>query len=103
VVAGADADLVVWDPAATHTIRQKTHHSKLDVNVFEGIAVTGVPAVTLSQGKVVWKNGQLDVQRGAGRYVPRPPMAPMFEAQSKWNELTRPQGVKRQPAVHQTP
>jgi dihydropyrimidinase len=59
--------------------------------------------VTLSQGKVVWKNGQLDVTRGAGRNVARPAMAPMFEAQSKWNELTRPQGVKRQPAVHQTP
>ena len=86
ILAGSDADLVVWDPKATHTIRQKTHHSKLDVNVFEGITVTGVPAVTLSQGRVVWRNGQLDVTRGAGRNVPRPPMAPMFEAQSKWNE-----------------
>mgnify|MGYP001159248891 FL=1 len=103
IVTGADADLVVWDPRATHTIRQQTHHSKLDVNVFEGITVTGVPAVTLSQGKVVWRNGQLAVTRGAGRNVPRPPMAPMFEAQSRWNELTRPQGVKRQPALHQSP
>ena len=72
ILAGSDADLVVWDPKATHAIRQKTHHSKLDVNVFEGITVTGVPAVTLSQGKVVWRNGQLDVTRGAGRNVPRP-------------------------------
>ena len=35
--------------------------------------------------------------------LPRPPMAPMFEAQSKWNELTRPHGVKRHVSVHQTP
>jgi dihydropyrimidinase len=103
ILVGSDADVVVWDPKATHTIRQKNHHSKLDVNVFEGITVTGVPAVTLSQGRVVWRNGQLDVTRGAGRNVPRPPMAPMFEAQSRWNELTRPHGVKRQVSVHQTP
>jgi dihydropyrimidinase len=103
IVAGADADLVVWDPAAEHTIRQKTHHSKLDVNVFEGITVKGVPKVTVSQGKVVWRDGQLDVQRGAGRNIPRPPAAPMFEAQSRWNELTRPQPVSRTVHLQQTP
>ncbi|MEK0084088.1 dihydropyrimidinase [Benzoatithermus flavus] len=103
IVQGADADLVVWDPKATQTISQKTHHSKLDVNVFEGITVQGVPKVTLSRGKVVWRDGQLDVEKGAGRNVPRPPMAPMFEAQAKWNELTRPTGVKREVHIHQTP
>lgn len=103
VVAGADADLVVWDPMAEHTIRQKTHHSKLDVNVFEGITVKGVPKVTVSQGKVVWRDGQLDVRRGAGRNIPRPPAAPMFEAQSRWNELTRPQPISRKVHLQQTP
>ena len=61
---------------------------------FEGITVKGAPKVTLSQGKVVWRDGQLDVVRGAGRNVARPAMAPMFEAQSAWNELTRPRGVR---------
>ena len=54
---------MVWDPNANHTIHQKTHHSKLDVNVFEGITVKGAPKVTLSRGKVVWRDGQLDVTR----------------------------------------
>lgn len=103
IQAGSDADLVVWDPKASHTIRQKTHHSKLDVNVFEGITVKGAPKVTLSRGKVVWRDGQLDVTRGAGRNVPRPAMTPIHEAQSKWNELTRPRGVKRAVHLHQTP
>ncbi|MFO1067817.1 MAG: dihydropyrimidinase [Geminicoccaceae bacterium] len=103
VAAGADADLVVWDPKATGTITQKTHHSALDVNVFEGMKLEGLPAVTISQGKVVWKNGQLDVTRGAGRHVPRPPHAPVFEAQAKVNARTAPKGVKRQVSVHQTP
>lgn len=103
VQPGADADLVVWDPSATHTIRQAGHHSKLDVNVFEGITVTGFPKVTLSQGKVVWRDGQLDVQTGAGRNIPRPAMSPQFHAQEKWNLLNRPKAVRRDVQVHQTP
>ncbi len=103
ILPGADADLVVWDPKATHTISQKTHHSKLDVNVFEGITVQGVPAVTISQGRIVWRDGKLDVRRGAGRNIRRPPMAPIFEAQAKLNERTRPQPVKREVHLAQTP
>ena len=65
---------ISWSGTRTPARRSapKTHHSKLDVNVFEGMRVTGLPAVTLSQGKVVWRDGQLEVKRGAGRYVPRP-------------------------------
>jgi len=103
IQAGSDADIVVWDPKASHTIRQANHHSKLDVNVFEGINVEGFPAITVSQGKVVWRDKQLDVRRGAGRNIPRPPMSPHFEAQHRWNERTRPQGVKREVHVQQTP
>lgn len=100
---GSDADLVVWDPQATHTISQKTHHSRLDVNVFEGISVQGVPKVTLSQGRIVWRDGQLDVRRGTGRNIKRPPFAPVFEAQAKVNERTRPHAVKRTVHLQQTP
>jgi dihydropyrimidinase len=103
IVPGADADLVVWDPTGSHTIGQKTHHSKLDVNVFEGITVQGVPRVTLSQGRIAWRDGRLDVHRGAGRHVRRPPMAPVFAAQAKVNERTRPHPVKREVHLHQTP
>lgn len=103
IVEGADADIVVWDPKAHHRISQKTHHSKLDVNVFEGIEVEGAPAVTISRGQVVWRQGKLDVARGRGRFVPRPPHAPEFEAQAKWNEVTAPHAVKREVSVVQTP
>jgi dihydropyrimidinase len=103
IEAGADADLVVWDPKASHTIRQATHHSRLDVNVFEGITVEGVAKVTISQGKVVWRDGQLSVERGAGRHVRRPPMPPELKAQTRRNELTRPRGVEREVHARQTP
>lgn len=72
VMAGADADIVLWDPHACRTISAATHHSRNDFNVFEGRIVTGLPAYTLSHGEVVWANGTLSATRGAGRYIKRP-------------------------------
>jgi dihydropyrimidinase len=103
VEVGSDADLVVWDPSASRTISVKTQHSALDVNMFEGMKVTGLPVVTLSQGKVVWQNGQLNVTRGAGRNVLRPCHQAAFGAVEKVSAATRPSPVKRQVNVHQTP
>jgi dihydropyrimidinase len=103
VEVGADADLVVWDPGASKTISAKTHHMSLDVNVFEGMRVTGLPAVTISRGKVVWRDGQLAVERGAGRCVPRPTHAPAFGATEKLNEARRPEPVARRVSRQQTP
>ncbi|MGK9234903.1 dihydropyrimidinase [Inquilinus limosus] len=103
IAPGADADVVVWDPAATKTISAATQHSNIEVNVFEGMAVRGLPAITISQGKVVWENNELKVQRGEGRFVPRPGTSPVFEAMKIRNELRRPVPVKRDPSVHVTP
>ncbi|MGO4124014.1 dihydropyrimidinase [Inquilinus sp. YAF38] len=103
IAPGADADLVVWDPAATKTISAATQHSNIEVNVFEGMEVRGLPVITLSQGKVVWENKELKVQRGEGRFVPRPGTAPVFEAMRIRNELRRPVPVQRNPSVHVTP
>jgi dihydropyrimidinase len=62
-----------------------------------------MPAVTIAQGKVVWRNGQLDVQRGAGRMIARKPGSPVTEAQAKINERQRPEGVRRMVSAQQTP
>ena len=48
---GGDADIVVWDPDGTRTISAKTHHQNIDFNIYEGMEVTGVAAVTLSRGE----------------------------------------------------
>jgi len=80
VSVGADADIVVWDPAATKTISAKTHHQNVDYNIFEGMTVTGCASHTISRGKVVYAHGELDVERGAGHYVDRPPFATYYDA-----------------------
>ncbi|HEX2018454.1 MAG TPA: dihydropyrimidinase [Aurantimonas sp.] len=95
ILPGADADLVVWDPSATKTIAASRQKSIIDYNVFEGIEVTGLPAITLSRGRVAYKDGEIRADRGDGRFVERPAGAPVGKALSTWKELTAPRGVER--------
>lgn len=86
---GADADVVVWDPAATKTISAKTQLSRIDYNVFEGFEVTGLPRMTLARGKVAWIEGDMRARRGMGRYLPRPALTPEHEALALNKEHTQ--------------
>ena len=95
VSVGADADIVVWDPEASKTISVKTHHQKIDYNIFEGMTVKGCASNTISQGKLVYADGTLDVERGAGRYVERPPYAPYYRALKIKAARAEPTPVKR--------
>ena len=92
---GADADIVVWDPEASKTISTKTDHQNIDFNIFEGMTVKGCASHTISQGNVVYANGELDVERGAGRYIDRPAFAPYYEALNIQAEQAEPVAVKR--------
>ena len=95
ISAGADADIVVWDPQATKTISTQTDHQNVDHNIFEGMAVKGCASHTISQGKLVYADGELDVERGAGRYVDRPPFAPYYDALKKQSQHAEPIAVIR--------
>ncbi|GAB3102825.1 dihydropyrimidinase [Aestuariicella hydrocarbonica] len=69
---GSDADLLVWDPKASRTISKETHHQNVDFNIFEGMNVQGINTVTISQGEVVFRDGEIKVEKGRGRYLKRP-------------------------------
>jgi dihydropyrimidinase len=71
IAPGADADIVVWDPAGERTISARTHRSKCDRNIFEGFKVKGKPSYVIAGGRVQFDNGDLKVERGAGRFVRR--------------------------------
>jgi dihydropyrimidinase len=95
ISVGADADIVVWDPAASKTISAKTHHQNIDYNIFEGMTVKGCPSHTVSQGRIVYADGELQVERGAGNYVDRPPYATYYDAMQKRAERLKPTAVQR--------
>jgi dihydropyrimidinase len=99
ILPGSDADLVIWDPAATKTITAATQKSAIDYNVFEGFTVTGLPRYTLSRGTVVWGPGVTSPQPGRGQHVQRPAFPAISRALSTWRDLTDPRPVARDPAA----
>ena len=95
ILVGADADIVVWDPAKEKTITAETQQSAIDYNVFEGKHVKGLPRFTLTRGHVAIHDGEVRTQEGHGKFVERPPMNPVNKALSTWKELTAPRKVER--------
>lgn len=95
ISVGADADIVVWDPEATKTISAKTHHQNIDFNIFEGMKVKGCASHTISAAKVVYANGELNVERGAGKYVERPAYASFYQGLDIQAEINKPKSVNR--------
>lgn len=83
IIPGADADIIVLNPNATFTISSQTHHSKIDTNIYEGWTMKGKIETTISRGRVVWENGELNVEPGSGRYVHLPPYSYLFNGLDK--------------------
>jgi dihydropyrimidinase len=73
IAVGSDADIVLFNPNAEHTISAKTHHMRVDYSMFEGIQVKGMPKVVLSRGHIVIDNGKFTGRPGAGQFLRRQP------------------------------
>jgi len=71
VAEGADADLCIYDPKGTGVISARTHKHNVDRNIFEGFETKGRVSHTVVAGKLQYKDGDLRVERGAGRYLKR--------------------------------
>jgi dihydropyrimidinase len=75
LAVGGDADIVVWDPKAKHTLSAKTQHMRCDYNLFEGMKVQGKPVMVFQRGKKLVDGEAWHGHNGGGRYVPRQPHA----------------------------
>ncbi|MFN3972345.1 MAG: dihydropyrimidinase [Gemmobacter sp.] len=95
VLVGADADLVVWDPEKEKTITAGAQQSSIDYNVFEGVAVKGLPRFTLTRGKVAVHDGEVRTEEGHGQFVGRAARPAVNRALSQWKALTAPRPVER--------
>ena len=73
IAVGSDADIVVYDPAATRTISAKTHHMDVDYSCYEGRSVQGRSDIVLSRGSVIVRDGAFTGRKGHGRFVKRAP------------------------------
>ena len=70
---GADADLVVYDPAYRGTLSAKNQAMNLDYSAFEGWPVQGRPSVVTVRGEVAVRDGQFVGTPGRGRFLARKP------------------------------
>ncbi|HTY36285.1 MAG TPA: dihydropyrimidinase [Bacteroidota bacterium] len=68
---GCDADIVVWNPGAAHTISSGTHHMRVDYSMYEGMKVTGKAETVVSRGEIIVDRGTWNGTPGRGRYVGR--------------------------------
>ncbi len=68
---GSDADIVLWDPIAAHTISSTTHHMRVDYSMFEGFKVKGNARDVYSRGELIVSKGQFIGTPGRGQYLRR--------------------------------
>jgi dihydropyrimidinase len=71
IAVGADADIAIWDPELTRTIRDEDILSNGKFSIFSGWEVTGWPVVTIRRGQVAYENGKIVAAPGSGRLAPR--------------------------------
>jgi len=70
---GSDADIVIWDPNRTESISARTHHMRVDYNLYEGMVVHGSPSMVISRGEVIIEDGRLLGKVGRGSFLVRQP------------------------------
>ncbi|KAI3844248.1 hypothetical protein MKX03_032319 [Papaver bracteatum] len=83
ILAGSDADIIILNPNSSVEISAKSHHSRTDTNVYEGLKMKGKVEVTIAGGRVVWENDELKVIPGSGRYIKMSPFNYLFSGISK--------------------
>ena len=71
IQVGADADLVLYDPAPTYLLDSAHWLTKAKAinRLYQGRAVQGAVKTTIVNGQIVFDQGQIVIDRGHGRFV----------------------------------
>lgn len=72
---GADADVVVWDPARRMLLNHENLHMRADYAPYEGRAVPGSPTHVFSRGELIVEQGRFLGAPGRGQFLRRSPFA----------------------------
>jgi dihydropyrimidinase len=71
LAVGADADIVVFDPARRWTVRWQDLHMSVPYSLRDGWEPTGKVRDTVLRGSVLVENGSWIGPRTSGRYLTR--------------------------------
>jgi len=70
---GADADVVIWDPDITWTVRADRLVNPSGYSIFEGWTLRGRPWCSWLRGRPLLVDGIVVASPGSGERVPRGP------------------------------
>jgi dihydropyrimidinase len=70
---GADADILIWDPAKRVRIENAMLQHAVDYTPYEGREVTGWPVMTIRRGIVAMREGKVLLEEGTGAFLARGP------------------------------
>jgi dihydropyrimidinase len=71
IEVGADADLVLFDPAVAWRVEAARLHMTTDFSPYEGWPMTGCVLTTISRGETIVENGTPCARAGRGRFLAR--------------------------------
>lgn len=71
LTVGTDADIVVFDPNKSKTIKAEALHMNTDFNPYSGKTTYGWPRFVFSRGNPILEGDQFTGSRGAGEWVSR--------------------------------
>jgi len=71
IAEGSDADLVLVDLEAEHTVGDDATAPHSDFSIFDGMTFRGWPVMTISRGEIIAEGGKLVGEPGRGRYLRR--------------------------------
>lgn len=68
IAVGSDADLVIWEERH-FTLTNKLLHHNVDYTPYEGMTLKAWPAITVTQGEVVWDEQGFHPRQGRGQFL----------------------------------
>jgi dihydropyrimidinase len=71
LLAGSDADIVIWDPEKKVTYGVAHAHQRTDYNLYEGWELTGMPEKVFLRGKLIVDGEQWLGKAGDGQFLKR--------------------------------
>ena len=71
IAVGSDADIVLWDAKAERTLSARTHHMRVDYNLYEGRKIVGAPKVVMLRGEVKVRDDRFVGAKNKGSFLPR--------------------------------
>jgi dihydropyrimidinase len=71
LLAGSDADIVIWDPQKKVKYGVAMSHHRTDYNLYEGWELTGYPEKVFLRGKLIVDGDEWKGRRGDGRFIKR--------------------------------